>query len=356
MLTNVLPTGTGLVGNAFLEQLLSIKQSICYNIIYVARSRAALISKDYSPLNLGSSWKSALENADEKPLELNALVGYLQKSPQKVILVDNTSSSDIADFYPNFVGAGISIATPNKKAFSSDLKLWNGLFSDEEGHGLVYHEATVGAGLPIIGTLRDMIKTNDKVEKIEGIFSGTLSYIFNEFSTIAPNSVKFSEVVKVAKSLGYTEPDPRDDLNGMDVARKVTILARIAGFEVQSPSSFPVQSLIPDELTSVNSVDEFMSRLPDYDEQLTLLKDAAARENKVLRFVGKVDFPNNVVSVGIEKYDFSHPFASLKGSDNVISIKTSRYSQPLIVQGAGAGASVTAAGVLGDVIKIAERL
>lgn len=339
-----------------MDQLISVKSHITYNVIMIAKWGKALISKDYKPLQLDSSWASTVDAANDIPLELDALLEYLKNSPAPTILVDNTSSEAIANFYPKFIDNGISIATPNKKGFSSNLSLWKQIFSGKPTNGLVYHEATVGAGLPIIGTLRDLVQTGDKVEKIEGIFSGTLSYIFNEFSTATPNEVNFSEVVKVAKELGYTEPDPRDDLNGLDVARKVTILARIAGFEVESPSSFPVQSLIPKPLESVASADEFMEKLPQYDGDLKKLKEEAAAENKVLRFIGKVDFPNNVVSVGIEKYDQSHPFASLKGSDNVISIKTERYTNPLVVQGAGAGSAVTAAGVLADVIKIAERV
>ncbi|GME96600.1 unnamed protein product [[Candida] boidinii] len=147
---------------------------------------------------------------------------FLSKSPLPTILVDNTSSNAVAESYPSFIKAGISIATPNKKAFSSDIKLWNDIFdvAEREDNGLVYHEASVGAGLPLITPLKELVATGDEVVTIEGIFSGTLSYIFNEYSTIEANDKKFSDVVKVAKELGYTEPDPRDDLNGLDVARK----------------------------------------------------------------------------------------------------------------------------------------
>lgn len=353
---NVAAIGCGVIGSAFLNQLLAMKSPITYNLILVAESTNSLISKDYKPLKFTDGWKSALAASKEASLSLDALLEYLKKSQAPVILVDNTSSAHISNFYPKFIENGISIATPNKKAFSSELTLWNEIFSGKPTDGLVYHEATVGAGLPIIGTLRDLIQTGDEIEKIEGIFSGTLSYIFNEFSTTQANSVNFSDVVKVAKELGYTEPDPRDDLNGLDVARKVTILARISGLKVESPSSFPVQSLIPQPLESVSSVSEFLAKLPQYDSDLTKLKEEAAAENKVLRFIGKVDFATEKVSVGIEKYDASHPFASLKGSDNVISIKTKRYVNPMVIQGAGAGAEVTAAGVLADAIKIAQRV
>lgn len=338
-----------------MDQLLMLDNSKLFRVVYVARSKVSLISKDYDSLNFGLSWESTLNSSTEAPLSLKGLLYFLSKSPNPAVLVDNTSNSQIANFYPEFLQAGISIATPNKIAFSSELDLWNSLFSSEV-KGLIYYESTVGAGLPIISTLKDMLNTNDKIEKIEGILSGTLSYIFNEFSTVFPNKTKFSEVVKIASQLGYTEPDPRNDLNGLDVARKVTILARMSGFNVESSKSFPVESLIPKPLESVESIAEFMEKLPEYDDKLDKLKDEAMKENKVLRFVGKVDFCKSSVSVGIQKYSSSHPFASLKGADNVISVKTQRYQQPLIIQGAGAGAEVTAAGTLADVIKIAERL
>lgn len=357
MQINLTYLGTGVVGSAFLNQLKALKSQISYNVILIARSAGSLISKDYSPIDI-SNWEATVEKATDSNLSTEALLDFLKKSPLPAILVDNTSNGEIAASYSQLVKNGVSVATPNKKGFSSDLASWKELFNNAQGEnaGLVYHEATVGAGLPIIGTINDLVQTGDEVEKIEGIFSGTLSYIFNEYSTAEPKDVKFSEIVKVAKELGYTEPDPRDDLNGLDVARKVTIVARLSGSEVESPTSFPVQSLIPKDLESVKSAAEFLEKLPNYDHELQSLKDEAAKENKVLRFVGKVDIPNKIVSVGVEKYDYSHPFAALKGSDNVISIKTKRYQNPLIVQGAGAGADVTAAGVLADTIKIAQRI
>ncbi|ODV77396.1 uncharacterized protein CANTADRAFT_308154 [Suhomyces tanzawaensis NRRL Y-17324] len=353
---NVAIIGSGVVGSAFINQLKNLKSSINFNVVYLARSsKEAIFSNDYKPVDL-SNYKTSPAQA---VLPLGDLIKFLTGASRPTILIDNTSNGDIAAYYPTFIKQGISIATPNKKAFSSDLKTWNEIFESSEAPngGLVYHEATVGAGLPIIGPLADLVSTGDKVEKIEGIFSGTLSYIFNEFSTTdAGSNTKFSDVVKVAKELGYTEPDPRDDLNGLDVARKVTILARIAGFEVESPTSFPVESLIPKALESVESADEFLSKLPDYDADIQKIKEEALAENKVLRFVGQVDFKNNKVSVEIGKYGFDHPFASLKGSDNVVSIKSERYPNPLVIQGAGAGAEVTAHGVLADALKIAQRI
>lgn len=364
-ITNPLVPGTGVVGTAFLNQFKNFyrnnKDAITYNVILIARSKKAVISTDYKPLDI-DNWESIVNSASQDSLSNDALLYYLIKSPNPVILVDNTSNETLANSYPSFIKNGISIATPNKKAFSSDLKLWNEIFNSKAENnnkrGLVYHEATVGAGLPLIGTINDLIQTGDKVEKIEGILSGTLSYIFNQFSTADDSAEKkpFSEIVKVAKELGYTEPDPRDDLNGLDVARKVTILSRISGNLVESPTSFPVQSLIPKDLESIESSDEFMSKLPNYDDEMATLNNNAFKNGKVLRFVGSADLVNDSVKVSVEEYPFDHPFASLKGSANVISIKTNRYQDPLIIQGAGAGAEVTAAGVLADLIKIGQRL
>lgn len=360
---NIAVIGAGLVGSAFINQLAALSKKntgVTYNVIAIAQYGNAWISKDYSPLKIEQDWPQKLAASTDNFSFNGDVAEYLKKSPLPVILVDNTSSEVVAKSYPELINLGVSIVTPNKKAFSSDIAIWDEIFqaaAKPEG-GLVYHEATVGAGLPVVGTLNDLVITGDEVVKIEGIFSGTLSYIFNEFSSPAGSDVKFSDVVIKAKSLGYTEPDPRDDLNGLDVARKVTILSRIAGNKVQNASSFPVRSLIPKPLESVQSAAEFLEKLPEYDADLDKLRKEAAAEKKVLRFIGKVDLSTSTpkVEVAIEKYDYSHPFASLKGSDNIISFTTKRYPNPLIVQGAGAGDAVTAAGVLADVMKAAQRL
>lgn len=352
MSVNVAIIGAGVVGSAFINQIKNLKN---FNVVYLAKTlEEALISKDYAPVDL-ASYKTASAGPT---LSMEDLAKFLKGGSKPALLVDNTSSEAIASAYPSLLKQGISIATPNKKAFSSDLATWKEIFASSAapGGGLVYHEATVGAALPIIGPLRDLVATGDKVHKIEGILSGSLSYIFNSLSTSEPSTTKFSDVVKHAKELGYLEPDPRDDLNGMDFARKVTILARIAGFEVESPTSFSVDSLVPKELESCATGADFLKRLPEFDADFQKRKDEALAENKVLRYVGTVDFKANKVSVGIAKYDFDHPFASLKGSDNVVLIQTERYTNPLIIQGAGAGAEITAHGVLADAIKVAERI
>lgn len=303
---NLAIVGTGLVGSAFIRQLAGYLQknaNVSYNVVLIARSKKTLASKDYSPITL-DNWEKQVNESSEGSWGVDQILSYLEKSPKPVVLIDNTSNETLAQSYAKFTGKGISIATPNKKAFSSEVSLWNDIFGAAQKSGaLVYHEATVGAGLPIISTINDLINTGDKVVKIEGIVSGTLSYIFNEFSTVSGSDVKFSDVVNKAKELGYTEPDPREDLNGLDVARKVTILSRLSGYNVESPSAFPVESLIPKPLESVAEVPEFMEKLPQYDADLDKIRKEAEAEKKVLRYVGKVDLSggNKSVKVGIEK-------------------------------------------------------
>ncbi|KAA8635163.1 hypothetical protein SMACR_06351 [Sordaria macrospora] len=250
---NIAIIGAGGVGKCFLSQLESLaarrqnKQKLV--LTYIATSKKAVYSDSYSPIALDSV-VSTLSSSSQAPLALPKLVDYLAASGTKTVLVDNTSSQDIADAYPSFLRRGISIVTPNKKAFSGSYKLWQDIFAaKEEGGALLYHEASCGAGLPVISTIKDLVETGDEVTKIEGVFSGTMSFLFNSFApTSGSGGGKWSAEVAKAKELGYTEPDPRDDLNGLDVARKLTILARYAGLEVESPTSFPVQSLIPKEL------------------------------------------------------------------------------------------------------------
>ncbi len=356
--------GTGGVGKCFLSQLEGLSKRFVTNpslpklsLVLVSRSKKILYSQNFSALPY-DSLSTSLESSTQEPLSLPMIVDFLAAAPAKVVLVDNTSSQDVADAYPQVLSKGISIVTPNKKAFSGSYKLWQDIFTSATTSGAkVYHESSVGAGLPVISTLKELVETGDSVTKIEGVFSGTMSFLFNSFAPTEGSGGKWSAEVKKAKELGYTEPDPRDDLNGLDVARKLTILARLAGLQVESPTSFPVQSLIPQELESVASGDEFLQRLPEFDVQMEETKVAAEKEGKVVRFVGSIDVAKGEVKVGLEKFDRWHPIAALKGSDNIISFYTKRYgANPLIIQGAGAGGEVTAMGVTGDLLKVLKRL
>lgn len=281
-------------------------------------------------------------------------IEYLAGAPHKVILVDNTSSGAIAEAYPEFLRRGVSIITPNKKAFSGSYELWQDIFSAaQSGGSMVYHESSVGAGMPVISTLKELVQTGDEVTRIEGVFSGTMSFLFNQFSPTNGKAGKWSETVKKAKELGYTEPDPRDDLNGLDVARKLTILGRLAGLPIESPASFPVQNLIPQELQNCDASENFISKLHEFDDRMESERAVAERAGKVLRYVGSIEMGTRNVKVGMEMFDPMHPIATLKGSDNIINFYTKRYGEtPLTIRGAGAGGDVTAMGVTGDLLKV----
>ena len=211
------------------------------------------------------------------------------------------------------------------------------------------YETTVGAGLPIISTLKDLRETGDKIEKIEGMVSGTLAWLFAKYDA----SIPFSELVKEARSLGYTEPDPRDDLSGMDVARKTVILARECGYSVEV-QDLEVESLVPMQLRSA-SRDEFLDRLTEMDEKMEKMYKSAKERGMCLRYVGKVD--GGVCSVSLSEYPADHPFSQANGTDNVIAFTTYRYhKQPLVIKGPGAGPEVTAAGVFGDILRLSAYL
>jgi aspartokinase/homoserine dehydrogenase 1 len=265
------------------------------------------------------------------------------------VIVDCTASADVAARYAGWLERGIHVITPNKKAFSGDYDEYVRLREQSE-HGSThyFYETTVGAALPIITTLRDLIDTGDEVYSIQGILSGTLAYLFNVYDGSKP----FSEIVRAARKSGYTEPDPRDDLSGMDVARKLTILARELG-QPLSIGDFPVQDLVPEALRDVG-VDEFLDRLADYDDDIAERYAAAASNGQKLRYIARLDAAGNA-AVALEAVDASHPFSNINLTDNVVQFQTARYSEnPLVVQGPGAGPEVTAAGVFSDLLRLAN--
>ncbi|QRV90634.1 aspartate kinase [Ceratobasidium sp. AG-Ba] len=353
---NVAIVGVGLVGAETIAQLSRLTSR--FRIVALSNSKKLLFNPSGVSL---SSWQAELANSTSTPnlADLTTELAKLQAKGEKVALVDNTSSDAVAGLYPSFLSAGIDVVTPNKKAYSSDLGLYTRIKESSALTGARYlNESTVGAGLPIISTLKDLIATGDKIIKIEGVLSGTLSYIFNEYSKPGGGDAAFSSIVKVAREKGYTEPHPGDDLNGADVARKLTILSRmIPELESALPEGYKsvsITSLVPDELASVSSGDEFITRLPEFDAQQANLRDTAAKEGKVLRYAGVVDVKSGTIKAALEKYPVDHPFATaLGGSDNIIAFHTERYSpRPLIIQGAGAGAAVTAMGVVSDLLKL----
>ncbi|CAL8578090.1 Homoserine dehydrogenase [Xanthoria parietina] len=349
--------GAGGVGRCFLQQCSwIIPQYPNVSLVFLSRSNRSLRVPTWDHELSLDTWEKDLAASTDPAPSPQELLDWFGTTENEIILVDNTSSQDIAAFYPQFLKDQITVVTPNKKAFSSDLDLWKRIVDNAYPYnpdaGFLYHEASVGAGLPIISTLKDLLETGDEVQKIEGVFSGTMSFLFNNFAPVEGKGGKWSDEVSKAKDAGYTEPDPRDDLNGVDVARKLVILARMVGLEIESTSAFPVQSLIPTELESCSSGDEFLERLPAFDDEMEKVKAKAEEKGKVVRFVGSIDVARKAVEVGLKEFDKGHAIAGLKGSDNIISFYTKRYgSNPLIVQGAGAGGEVTAMGVSADLIK-----
>ncbi|KAL8961234.1 MAG: hypothetical protein Q9193_002183 [Seirophora villosa] len=355
-------TGAGGVGRHFLTQCSHLLPRYPHaSLVLISRSNRSLRVPSFNHTLSLSTWEQDLAASDSPASPPSEILDFLSSAPGKCIVVDNTSNQEVAASYPDFLRKGISIVTPNKKAFSSDLALWQSIVesaypANDQG-GLLYHESSVGAGLPIISTLKDLVETGDEIQKIEGVFSGTMSFLFNSFAPAEGEGGKWSDEVTKAKNAGYTEPDPRDDLNGADVARKLVILARIAGLQIESINSFPVQSLIPTELEQCASGDEFLEKLPAFDDEMDKVKVEAGKKQKVVRFVGSIDAVGKEVKVGLEEFEKGHAIAGLKGSDNIISFYTKRYgSNPLIVQGAGAGGEVTAMGVTADLIKVLQRI
>lgn len=349
--------GPGLIGGTLLDQLrdqvaiLKEESNIDLRVSGIIGSKTMILSN--SGIDL-TRWREIMKEKPEgSDLEKFTQHLYGNESIPNIALVDCTSDSIVANNYYNWLCKGIHVITPNKKANSGPLDRYLKLRRQQRSSYTHYfYEATVGAGLPIISTLRGLLETGDKILRIEGIFSGTLSYIFNNFM----GTRSFSDVVGKAKLAGYTEPDPRDDLSGTDVARKVIILARESGLKLEL-SDIPVHSLVPEQLRGTTTPEEFMLKLPDFDEDLSEERNVAEASGEVLRYVGVVDMVEGKGQVELRRYKKDHPFAQLSGSDNIIAFKTVRYSnQPLIVRGPGAGAEVTAGGVFSDILRLASHL
>ena len=253
--------------------------------------------------------------------------------------------------YVEFMERGMHIVTPNKKAGTSPYPYYQKIFdtSQKTGHRFLY-ETTVGAALPVINTLVDLVQTGDRIHKIEGIVSGTLAWLFNNYDGTVP----FSSLVAKAKEMGYTEPDPRDDLSGMDVARKTVILARELGWHSEV-TEMPIESMVPEDLRGVGR-DEFMQHLGELDAPLKKRYDEARSKGEVLRYVGMVDEKGGCTA-SLRSYPQNHPFAHATGTDNVILFHTDRYNtQPLVIKGPGAGRDVTAGGVFSDILRLGSYL
>ncbi|MCC7440565.1 MAG: bifunctional aspartate kinase/homoserine dehydrogenase I [Bdellovibrionales bacterium] len=301
------------------------------------------------------AWRSAWDSAG--PGGLTKLAGTLRAgAAPHAVIVDCSASPDVAARYAGWMKQGIHIVTPNKQLGSGEYAAYRAVKEiEEKGGARFFAEATVGAGLPVLSTLRELLRTGDEILEIQGVLSGTLSFLFGAFGPGKP----FSGAVIEAKARGYTEPDPRDDLSGRDVARKLVILAREAGAALDL-AGVKVESLVPKSLESLPDPDSFMKRLPEADAAMEARAAEAASTGDVLRYVGTLKFsgPGRATArVGVERVPSSHPLAGVQGGDNLILFRTRRYDQrPLVVRGPGAGREVTAGGVFGDLLKLAAYL
>lgn len=346
--------GTGLIGGTLLGQLqtrieeLKRDRGIDLRVRGIMNSRRMILADRHLALD---RWRDDVRD-DSQPADLKTFIDHVNADYlPHAVLIDATASAELTAHYENWLAKGINIITPNKKSNAGPFPAYRSLRETARRHQRYFlYETNVGAGLPIIQTLRGLVETGDEIIKIEGVLSGTLSYIFNSLD--GPRT--FSEVVREAHSLGLTEPDPREDLSGVDVARKLIILAREMGLEVEM-DAVHVESMVAEDLRE-GTVDQYLATLGKHDQTIAALLGAARDRGEVVRYVGAIDSHGNL-SARMRSYPIAHPFASLTGSDNIVSFQTARYNtQPMIVRGPGAGPEVTAAGVFADLLRLASFL
>jgi len=351
---NLFLVGTGLIGKALLEQLqgqenyLSKYKALKINLVGVMNSRTMLIDPHGIDLD---SWE-AERDSKGKPSEIWAFVEEAKRlNLPNSVFADCTANKEIHNFYLGLFEANISVVTPNKVANSGRYEDYALLHRTALKKGVKFlYETNVGAGLPVINTLQGLIASGDRFEKIEGVLSGTLSYIFNNFKA----GVKFADIVKEAKVKGYTEPDPREDLSGMDVARKILILGREIGLKLE-PEDVTIDKLLPENCEQAPTVDDFFKQLEVSNTYFEAMVNEAEAKGEVLRFIACLE--NNKITIGVRSIGKTHPFYMLEGADNVISFSTKRYhDRPLVIKGPGAGAEVTASGVFADIVAIGSYL
>lgn len=338
---NIFLVGTGNIGGILLDQIKKLKNKKL-RVCGIINQDNMLMGEERIDLN---GWDKKLKRGASANLE-NFLSWSKSVYSSNKIFVDCTASEQVAEKYINLAQNGFNIVTPNKK--------FNVLLTEQyeklrevlrKTKKKFLYEANVGAGLPVISTVWDLLKSGDEIVKIEGIFSGTLSYIFNSFDGKKP----FSEIVKNARELGYTEPDPREDLSGQDVARKLLVLAREIGYKLEL-KNVKVESLVPKNLRKLKTADDFLNKLKEYDAKFSHLVLEAKKANKVLRFVAKLE--RGRAQANLLPVSLDDPLAKTSGANNIFAFYTKRYKSPLVVEGPGAGAEVTAGGVLADILKI----
>ena len=347
---NLFVCGVGTVGGQLLEQIhnqyeeLKRTKRLKLNVVGIATSKKALFNSDGIDL---ANYRELLADANESN-ESKLRDAIIEMNCFNSVFVDCTASKEVAEIYQPLLEHNISVIAANKIAASSSYEKYARLKETALARGVFFrYETNVGAGLPIIGTINDLRNSGDVILKIEAVLSGTLNFIFNEISA----DVTLSEAVRRAKEQGYSEPDPRIDLSGKDVIRKLVILAREAGYKVEK-TDVEAHLFIPDEFFEGN-IDEFWKNLPKLDADFEARRKQLDAEGKRWRFVATFD--HGKLSVALKEVDRTHPFYNLQGSNNIVALTTERYREyPMLIQGYGAGASVTAAGVFANIMSIAN--
>lgn len=348
---NLFICGVGTVGGMLIEQIRSQQEKLMQthrlklNVVGIASSHKAVFSRAGIDL---ATYREQLDASPESSSE-RLRDGVVGMNIFNSVFVDCTASKEVAELYQTFLDNNISVVAANKVAASSSYETYRRLKSTALQRGVKYlFETNVGAGLPIIGTINDLVSSGDRILKIEAVLSGTLNFIFNAIS----DKVPFSETVRLAKELGYSEPDPRIDLSGQDVVRKLVILTREAGYKAEQ-DEVEKHLFVPDEMFS-GSLEDFWKKLPELDADFEARRQVLAAEGKRWRFVAKME--NGEMSVGLQAVDSRHPFYGLEGSNNIVLLTTERYHEyPMLIQGYGAGAEVTAAGVFANIMSTANN-
>jgi aspartokinase/homoserine dehydrogenase 1 len=341
--------GVGLIGKTLISminnQLAKLQEDYMLDIKIHGLANSRYMAFDEDGFDLS---KMPVPSEKDLPMNLQVFLNTMNSMNfSNSVLVDCTASQEVADTYERVLESKVAIVTPNKKANSGSLENYKSLKKLSGQRNIkFFYETNVAAGLPVINTLQDLILSGDRVIRIEGVLSGSMNYIFSELS----KGIPFSSVVAQAKEKGYTEPDPRDDLSGMDVARKILILGREAEQELHF-DDISVQSMVPEDCAHTKSVEEFLEKLKNHDDHFKALLDESNKKNEKLRFMAVLE--NGKATVGLKSVNSQHPFYSLVGSDNMILFTTERYHEfPMIIRGPGAGADVTAAGVFADIIRL----
>lgn len=352
---NVVAFGKGVVGGELIEQILNTtkeieeKRSLRVQIVGIADSHAFIFDEN----GIGSDWRERLAESKTSNRITDIITTLRESGLENIVIADNTSSELIADSYPRFIKKGFDIVASNKKANSSDHEFYDELrrILLQKGRRF-YYEANVGAGLPIIDTIKHLYHSSDKITRIRGVFSGSLGYIFSAFSS---TDLSFSEVLMEAKQKGFTEPDPREDLSGLDVARKLIILAREVGYTCELVD-VEVQNLIPESLRDIETYDTFLQHADELNDYYNKIK-ADLKEDEVLRYVGELIPESNELQVKLISTPKQSALGSISNEEAIIEIFTEGYGwQPITIRGAGAGSKVTARGVYSDILKIGREL